>query len=145
MAEGHRWSSSEDLHSDERSSSTELSVTNTGSEHDSSDTPDNTLSDAASSIDLDSFLGPEFHKPPSFTFKIVGDNIDKTVKPRDMRSDYQAQSLHYFHSYAVRDRVSMDGFDDTASSPDIGAVRLELLLPTLQDEANIRKNMSIVV
>ena len=54
LAEGHRWSSSEDLHSDERSSSTELSVTNTGSEHDSSDTTDKTLSDTASSIDLHS-------------------------------------------------------------------------------------------
>ena len=38
-------------------------------------------------------------------FKIVGDNIDKTVRPRHMRSDRQAESLHYFHSYAVKDRV----------------------------------------
>ena len=39
----------------------------------------------------------------------------------------------------------MDGFDDTASPPDIRAVHLEFLLPTQQDEANIRKNMSILV
>ena len=59
-------------------------ATNTGSEHDSSNT---TTSGTLSSIDLDSFLRPEVHKPPSFTFKIVG---DKLVKPRDMRSDYKA-------------------------------------------------------
>ena len=28
-------------------------------------------------------------------FKIVGDNIDKTVHPRHMRSDRQTISLHY--------------------------------------------------
>lgn len=42
------------------------------------------------SIDPDTFLGPEVSMP-------VGDNIDKEVKLRDMRSDYQALSLHYFH------------------------------------------------
>lgn len=35
-------------------------------------------------------------------FKVVGDNIDKTVKPRYMRGDAGGQSLHYFDSYAVR-------------------------------------------
>ncbi len=63
------------------------------------------------SPDIDAFLGPE--SPPAAgvltTFKIVGDNIDKNVKPRDMRSDYQTRSLHYFHAYAVRDRLNLDG------------------------------------
>ena len=39
----------------------------------------------------------------------------------------------------------MDGFDDTASFPDISVVDFKLLLPTPQDEADIRKNMSILV
>ena len=38
-------------------------------------------------------------------YKLVGDNIDKVVKPRHMRIDHQAKSLHYFHSYAVKDRI----------------------------------------
>ena len=49
------------------------------------------------------------------------------VKPRDMRSDYEARSL-YFHSYAVRDHLNMENFDDTSSFPYIGAVLFELLL-----------------
>lgn len=41
------------------------------------------------------------------TFKIVGDNIDKTVRPRQETSDSHTKSLHYFHSYAVKDRVGV--------------------------------------
>lgn len=45
---------------------------------------------------FDTFLGPEYPKPAGVltTYKIVGDNIDKDVKPRHMRSDYQRKSLH---------------------------------------------------
>ena len=39
-------------------------------------------------------------------FKIVGDNVDKNVRPTFQRSN---QSLHHFHSYAVKDRVNLSG------------------------------------
>lgn len=45
-------------------------------------------------------------------FKVVGDNIDKTVKPRYMSEDTGTQSLHYFHSYAVRDRLNLHNCSD---------------------------------
>ena len=40
---------------------------------------------------------------PLLSFRIVGDNIDKTVKPRHMRVDHQATSLHHFstRSYLI--------------------------------------------
>ncbi len=41
----------------------------------------------------------------SKTFVIVGDNLDKTINPRYMTATHQRQSVHYFHSYAVRDRI----------------------------------------
>ncbi len=41
----------------------------------------------------------------SKTFVIVGDNLDKTINPRFMTATHQRQSVHYFHSYAVRDRI----------------------------------------
>ena len=34
-------------------------------------------------------------------YRICGDNIDKTVRPRYMRSDKKNVSLHYFHSYGA--------------------------------------------
>ena len=53
------------------------------------------------------------------TFKLVGDNLDKNVRPCDMRIDYQTQALHYFHMYAVRDRINLAEFADNPSLPDI--------------------------
>lgn len=38
------------------------------------------------------------------TFKLVGDNVDKYVKPRHETADKHASSLHYFHVFAVKDR-----------------------------------------
>ena len=38
-------------------------------------------------------------------FKIVGDNIDKNIRPANQRIDRRTQSFHYFHSYAVLDRI----------------------------------------
>lgn len=150
---GDRTPNNQDSEEEQSSDSTEgrdAQTTNGASKESStsSETDDKNScdhSETSSSIDLDSFLGPEIHKPPSFTFKIVGDNIDKHIKPRDMRSNYQARSLHYFHSYAVQDRLNMDDFDESISSPDPGAVSLEVLLPTPQDEASIRNNMCILV
>jgi L1 cell adhesion molecule like protein len=89
-----------------------------------------------SSIDLHCFLGPKQPMPIGSlpTYKVVGDNINKQVKPRDMRSDHQTQSLHYFHAYAVRDRINLDEVDDSPSATDESSVNLELLLPTKEDE-----------
>ena len=39
------------------------------------------------------------------SYIIVGDNLDKTINPRFMTVAHQRQSVHYFHSYAVLDRI----------------------------------------
>ena len=142
-----------DDHFDDQSTNSDTTTvvpsdTNTCSDNNSSDdASDKTSSNTSCSSDIEVLPEPtaELQKPLSLTFKIVGDNIDKTVVPRDMRSDYQTRSLHYFHSYAVRDRVNVDGLNETMSCPDIGAIDLNLLLPTPQDEREILKNMSILV
>ena len=48
------------------------------------------------------------------SFKLVGNNIDKTVRPRHMRVDHQAASLHYFNVYAVQDHISFQHLSSTA-------------------------------
>ena len=80
------------------------------------------------------------------SFKIVGDNIDKSINPRYMRSDRKSQSLHYFHSYAVKDRISLAGFDYEVApsclpSPDQVA---KSLLPTPIDDDVIVSNLKIL-
>ena len=53
------------------------------------------------------------------TYKLVGDNIDKRVVPRDMRSDNQTKTLHYFHVYGVLDRIDLTNEADDPALPDI--------------------------
>ncbi len=101
-----------DDNEDDLTSSTSSACSNRESDTDSPSSPDTpvysdmTFSDSS---DIDEFLGPKrtlsCTRLP--TFKIVGDNIDKTIRPREMRSDHQTRSLHYFHSYAVRDRIDI--------------------------------------
>ena len=65
----------------------------------------------------------------SVFFKFVGDNLDKNVKPQDMRSDHQTESFHFFNTLAARirgaqriRRISYNGQD-----------RVEGLVPVVED------------
>ena len=49
---------------------------------------------------------------PWHGFKIVGDNIDKNIRPSFQRCDYQTKSFHYFNSYAVKDRIDLSDVSD---------------------------------
>ena len=44
--------------------------------------------------------------------------MDKNVRPSREHAEVKAQSLHYFHSFAVKDRVPIDGLSD--KTPEIG-------------------------
>ena len=76
-------------------------------------------------------------------FKIVGDNIDKNVKPSRQRAEIKAQSLHYFHSYAVKDRVPVNGLSD--NSPNNPTPNSADLLPSEEDLTCIRDEMRILL
>ncbi len=108
---------------------------------------DFTLHSSESSIDIDAFLGlpPKSYPSRFMSFKLVGDNIDKEVRPRDMRSDHQTKSLHYFHTYAVRDRVDLAGVSDQSPSVEVGKVNLDQLLPDLVDGCVIKKNLAVLI
>lgn len=81
--------------------------------------------------------------PKTTTYKLVGDNIDKTVKPRHMRMDNQARSLHYFHTYGVRDRIDISHLEDQPSLPSLDDVDVATLLPTRRDEQTLKGLFSI--
>ena len=78
------------------------------------------------------------HQPASVTFyRICGDNIDKSVKHRYMRSDFQgSSSLHYFHSYATADRIDFSKLSDKSPPAKQLGNHAEafILLPSLEDE-----------
>lgn len=45
-------------------------------------------------------------------YVIVGDNIDKNIRPRFQRENKGTQSLHYFHSYALKNQIDVSKFTD---------------------------------
>ncbi|KAL5484341.1 hypothetical protein EMCRGX_G020815 [Ephydatia muelleri] len=48
-------------------------------------------------------------------FRLVGDNLDKTIKPRNMRLSRQSTFLHYFNVYAVKDRINFSHLNSNAT------------------------------
>lgn len=65
-------------------------------------------------------------------FKIIGDNIDRTVRPQHQTSDSPTQSLHYFNSYAVQDCI-VSSYSDTTPTINLETVSMDSLLPTEDD------------
>lgn len=76
-------------------------------------------------------------------FKIVGDNIDKTVRASFQRIDHSTRSFHYFHMYATLDRVEFSGLSD--KTPSVTVVEPLSLLPSEQDMVLVKKDMSIII
>ena len=75
--------------------------------------------------------------------KIVGDNVDKTVKTRFMRIDRQGKSLHYFHCFATQDRFDLtmpEDYPEVPTNP-----KLEDLLPSKSDITKMKSKFSIHV
>ena len=60
-------------------------------------------------------------------FKLVGDNIDKTIRPRHKTIDMKSQSLHYFNAYAVLDRVNLSLFSDIPPTTNIYNLPLDTM------------------
>jgi len=67
------------------------------------------------------------------TYKLVGNNLDKNVKPCDMRIDNQTKSLHYFHMYALRDHIDLSSYEGKSFTTDITDIDLNRILPTQGD------------
>ncbi len=87
---------------------------------------------------------PETDSEPWAGFKLVGDNVDKTIKPRHMREDRQTRSAHYFHLYATKDRIDLSHIPDNSRPVNV-APPLEELLPSPADEKALMGNLSVLV
>lgn len=77
-------------------------------------------------------------------YKLVGDNIDKTVRPRFMRSDHQAISFNYFNTYAVKDRIDMSELSSHKSFI-YAEVDVNDILPSADTDAILHSNLSILI
>lgn len=81
-------------------------------------------------------------------FRIVGDNIDKTIRRRYLRLDRKNQSLHFFHAFTVANRVDVsqlaDTYPDIQAMMDIDSAAL-FVLPKFRDDLILKDNISILV
>ena len=75
-------------------------------------------------------------------FKLVGDNVDKNVRQSFQRIDRMTRSLHYFHSYAVLDRIDLSGLSDHQEVKEINAYTL---LPNLEDLKTMKYAFEVLV
>jgi len=84
----------------------------------------------------------------SHGFRLCGDNLDKTIRRRFMRSDKCNISLHYFHSYAVLNRVDFshlpDAIPDNSNITDLKNVAISLQ-PTQCDEKLLQRNIATLI
>lgn len=82
-------------------------------------------------------------------YTLCGDNIDKIIRRRYIRTDSNATatSLHYFHFYAVKDRIDFGDLGEKTIVCD-GADQLQLalsLLPSTEDDVAIRRNICVLI
>lgn len=75
-------------------------------------------------------------------FKIVGDNVDKNVRPSLQRLTHQTQSLHHFHSYAVKDRVNFGAASDVSKSQPVDSSSFVM---TKQDWEQFQKHCCVII
>ena len=78
-------------------------------------------------------------------FKIVGDNLDLTIHPRNQTIQNQTKSLHYFHSYAVQDRINLSGFSNICSNIAPFSMNLHSLLPSNEDKEALVSNFAVLI
>ena len=81
-------------------------------------------------------------------YKLVGDNIDITVNARYLRSEgHRDQSLHFFNSFAVLDRVNLGSLpiELPATCNPSPLNMAQSLLPSKENDANLLNNIAILV
>ena len=97
---------------------------------------------------LDDISEEESASIPS-SCRLCGDNVDKSIKHRYMRSDTSGNvsDIHYFHSYAVKNRISTNGLSEASpATPTLDAKQVAVsLLPSADDDSTISKNFVTLV
>lgn len=97
-----------------------------------------------STVVLTSDEPPNMEQPfDAVGYAIIGDNIDKNVRPSYQRQDRTTQSLHYFHSYALKNRINICEMSD--KRPDSIDLSPTNILPNQSDVKKMIEEYEIFV
>ena len=80
-----------------------------------------------------------------FGFKIVGDNIDIDIRPQHQTIDTRTQLLHYFHAFAVLDRIDLSSQSEVRPDVNPHEFDLQTLLPTSEDIQKLKSNFQVYI
>ena len=75
-------------------------------------------------------------------FKLVGDNIDKNYHQSFNRMDKKTSSIHYFHYYAVCDRIDLS---TCSEAPPSAPIDVEKLIVDMDDLAMLHSDVIILM
>ena len=78
-------------------------------------------------------------------YVLVGDNIDKTVNAHHQTMESRNRSLHYFNSYAVKDRCDFSHLPEFESPIERSSYDMKCLLPSDDDFEAILLHFAVVV
>ena len=76
-------------------------------------------------------------------FKVVGDNLDKNIRPTFQRFENKTKSMHCFHMYAVKDRVDFLASSD--SKPRSCTVEVKKLMINKSDVEHMKKDAEVLI
>ena len=77
---------------------------------------------------------------------MVTDNVDLEMQARHQSKSHQNKSLHWTHSFAVKDRVKPDSIlDDSKSQMDLKDLEMIRVLPSQEDQASMKFSMVTLV
>ena len=77
-------------------------------------------------------------------YQLVGDNLDKGVRARYMRSQsHHDQSLHYFNSFAVYNRIDFSSYPDIHPSTCFDIEQNQL--PSRDDDDILRESIATII
>ena len=80
-----------------------------------------------------------------FSCRIVGGNWDLEVKARYQTKSQTNKSLHYFHAYAVKDRVVANGMDNKEPQKSIDEIEMREFLPTPEVQEAIASDLTSII
>ena len=77
------------------------------------------------------------------TYQIIGDNVDLHQRASYQTMDLRDSDHHWFHLYAVKDRVTGIGLPNDSPMRDISQLPLHTFLPSVKDCNFLRNEFGI--